>query len=109
MIPHWNAPTGAATTTDDLGGSYEVIRRRLLTTAEALGQKAEQLNVLWHQDHRVNPWQGTAYGVVAAVNTWTHHELPVRGADRGTRNTERVIAGKIDQLDRHTLAVLATV
>lgn len=72
-------------------------------------QKAEQLNVLWHHDHRVNPWQGTAYGVVAAVNTWTHHELPVRGADRGTRNTERVIAGKIDQLDRHTLAVLATV
>ena len=43
--PPPNAPTGAATTTtDDLGGSYEVIRRRLLTTAEALAQKAEQLN-----------------------------------------------------------------
>ncbi|MDB4927769.1 MAG: repair ATPase, partial [Myxococcaceae bacterium] len=40
--PH--APPGAATTTDDLGGSYEVIRRRLLATAEALGQKADQLN-----------------------------------------------------------------
>ncbi len=42
--PPPNAPTGAATTTDELGGSYEVIRRRLLTTAEALSQKAERLN-----------------------------------------------------------------
>jgi hypothetical protein len=34
------APTAA----DDLGGSYEVIRRRLLDRAEELGRKAEQLN-----------------------------------------------------------------
>lgn len=40
-----DAPAGAATTsTDELGGSYEVIRRRLLTTAEVLAGKAEQLN-----------------------------------------------------------------
>ncbi len=32
------------TPADDLGGSYEVIRRRLLERAEELGRKAEQLN-----------------------------------------------------------------
>ncbi len=42
--PTPNAPTSAATTTDDLGGSYEVIRRRLIATTETLSQKAEQLN-----------------------------------------------------------------
>ncbi len=72
-------------------------------------QKAEQLHQLWLSDSRVQPWQGTAYGVLAAVNTWTHHEMPIRGADRATRNMERVIAGKVDELDRSTLAVLATV
>jgi len=34
----------APTPADDLGGSYEVIRRRLLERAEELGRKAEQLN-----------------------------------------------------------------
>lgn len=71
--------------------------------------KAAALSRLYHHDDRVSPWAGTAYGVLAAVNTWTHHELGIRGADRATRNTERVIAGKVDQLDRDTLAVLATV
>jgi hypothetical protein len=38
-------PTAAAgASTDDLGGSYEVIRRRLLSHADALASKAEQLN-----------------------------------------------------------------
>lgn len=71
--------------------------------------KAVALQRMWHHDDRVTPWQGTAYGVLSAVNTWTHHEAEVRGADRATRNTERVVFGKVDALDAHTLAVLATV
>ncbi len=71
--------------------------------------KAVALNRLWHHDERVTPWRGTAYGVLAAVNTWAHHEAEVRGADRATRNTERVVNGKIDELDAYTIKVLATV
>lgn len=79
---------------------------RAKTNAEA---KTAALQQLWNYDERVNPWRGTAYGVLAAVNTYTHHEQPVRGADRATRNAERVVLGKVDTLDRNTLDVLATV
>lgn len=69
--------------------------------------KADALNRLWRYDDRVAPWAGTAYGVIAAVNTYTHHEALVRGSDRSTRNAERMITGKVDELDRNTLKVLA--
>ena len=71
--------------------------------------QAEALHTLWTYDARVNPWKGTAYGVVAAANTYLHHEAEVRGADRTTRNAERAITGKVDAFDAHTLAVLAKV
>jgi phage/plasmid-like protein (TIGR03299 family) len=67
------------------------------------------LHALWDYDARVSPWKGTAYGVVAAANTYLHHEAEVRGADRATRNTERAITGKLDDFDAHTLRVLAGV
>ncbi|WP_211283228.1 DUF932 domain-containing protein [Propionicimonas paludicola] len=77
--------------------------------ATIAGQKADELHRLWNHDSRVNPWRGTAYGVVAAVNTYVHHVQEVRGADRTTRNMERMITGGVDQLDAGTLALLATV
>jgi len=80
--------------------------KRAVTNADT---KAEQLWRLWATELRVSPWRGTAYGVLAAVNTYTHHHQPIRGADRATRNTERAVLGDIDQLDRHTLDTLATV
>lgn len=80
--------------------------KRARTLAEA---KAEKLNRLWHHDERVTPWKGTEWGVIAAANTFNHHEAEVRGADRVTRNTERLVTGKFDALDQHTRKVLATV
>ena len=71
--------------------------------------KAGALHRLWTHDARVKPWAGTAYGVVAAANTWLHHEAEVRGSDRGTRNIERTVAGQVDAFDAQTLRVLATV
>jgi phage/plasmid-like protein (TIGR03299 family) len=71
--------------------------------------KATALNLLWKDDERVTPWKGTAYGVLAAVNTWTHHIQTVRGRTRAEANMARVVAGKHDELDRSTLALLATV
>lgn len=80
--------------------------KRALTTRR---DQADQLDRLWRHDQRVTPWRGTAYGVVAAANTYAHHLAPVRGATRAERNTERLVTGKVHDLDRHTIQVLATV
>lgn len=80
--------------------------KRAVTSAE---RKADELHRLWNHDSRVNPWRGTAYGVVAAVNTYVHHLQEVRGADRATRNMERMITGGVAAVDEGTLKLLATV
>lgn len=64
---------------------------------------------LWNLDQRVTPWHGTAYGVLAAANTYAHHLAPVRGATRAERNAERLVTGKVHDLDNHTIQVLASV
>lgn len=71
--------------------------------------KASTLHELWNVDERVSPWRGTAYGVVAAVNTYTHHYASVRGATRATRNADRMVRGEFNTLDRSTLALLSQV
>lgn len=68
--------------------------------------KIDQLDRLWHTDERVEPWRGTAWGVVAAVNTWLHHEAPVRGASRVERNMERAVMGGVDASDRQIMKAL---
>ena len=86
--------------TDDTKAS-----KRALTTRR---EQAAQLDRLWNHDQRVTPWRGTAYGVLAAANTYAHHLAPVRGATRTERNAERLVTGKVHDLDRHTLQILAT-
>ena len=76
---------------------------RSLTMAE---NKRETLNKLYRWDERVSPWAGTAYGVLQAVNTYTHHEGIVRNADRAERNMLRAVTGGVDKLDTETLATL---
>lgn len=71
--------------------------------------KRDALSALWIDDERVTPWRGTAYGVLAMVNTWAHHIQTVRGRSRAEANMARVVAGKHDDLDRSTLELLATV
>lgn len=68
--------------------------------------KRAKLDGMWREDPRVSPWTGTAFGVVQAVNTWTHHEQIIRGGNRGERNMDRAITGKIDTIDAGTLATL---
>lgn len=80
--------------------------KRALTTRR---EQADQLDRLWNHDQRVTPWRGTAYGVLTAANTYAHHYAPVRGATRTERNAERLVTGKVHDLDRHTLQVLAAV
>lgn len=72
--------------------------------------KAAELTTLWKDDERVAPWKGTAYGVLAMVNTFEHHGVQVRkGASRAERNMARVITGGVDRLDRSTMQLLAAV
>ncbi|WP_033293145.1 DUF932 domain-containing protein [Amycolatopsis jejuensis] len=80
--------------------------KRATTMAEA--ERAE-LSRLWNFDHRAAPWKNTAYGVVQAVNTYTHHAQPVRGASRPERNMVRAVTGGVDKLDAQTVATLDTV
>ncbi|MEU5437162.1 DUF932 domain-containing protein [Streptomyces sp. NPDC020719] len=81
-------------------------RGRSRTMAE---HKREALDRLWWKDARVTPWQNTAYGVVQAVNTFTHHEQMVRGAVRAERNMLRAVTGGVDDLDLGTLHTLDAV
>lgn len=69
----------------------------------------EQLQQLWKHDERVAPWSGTAYGVLAAVNTYTHHMGIVRGTNRVERNALRVVTGAYDKLDSSTIETLGKV
>jgi phage/plasmid-like protein (TIGR03299 family) len=73
--------------------------------------KADVLQKLWKDDERVAPWKNTAYGVVAAVNTYVHHEGSVRGGEekRAERNMARVVTGDHVKLDQSTLDLLARV
>ncbi|GLY42992.1 hypothetical protein Amsp01_090150 [Amycolatopsis sp. NBRC 101858] len=82
----------------------EVGRKR--TNAD---RKRSALTRLWTSDHRVSPWKNTAWGVVQAVNTHTHHEAVVHGATRAERNMTRAIDGDIAKLDRATTATLRNV
>ena len=68
--------------------------------------KHNVMNALWRNDNRVAPWKNTAFGVLQAANTYAHHHMNVRGATRAERNTERMVEGKVDALDREIMTML---
>lgn len=78
-------------------------------SASMAERKAAELHQLYRHDERVAPWKGTAYGVLAAVNTHVHHIQTVRGVGRAERNMARFIEGGVDKMDAATLDLLATV
>lgn len=82
------------------------LQGRALTMAD---NKRDVLQRLYRQDHRVAPWAGTAHGVLAAVNTYEHHESTVRGATRSERNMLRTVSGDFARVDQNSLRVLQTV
>ncbi|AXG14488.1 DUF932 domain-containing protein [Intrasporangium calvum] len=67
---------------------------------------------LWRNDERVATWRGTAYGVIAAINTYQHHYAagrPKTPHSRAERNALRASTGGFDKIDDKTLQVLASV
>lgn len=71
--------------------------------------KRDSLQSLYKSDIRVEPWSGTAYGVLQAVNTYEHHEGIVRGADRAERNMLRTVSGDFSRVDRQAWKTLQAV
>ncbi|MFE7423424.1 DUF932 domain-containing protein [Rhodococcus sp. NPDC057529] len=69
----------------------------------------EELVEMYRHDVRASTWQGTAFGVVQAVNTWAHHKQPVKGASRAERNQEGAISGRFDKLDASVVSTLEKV
>lgn len=61
-----------------------------------------EYHTLLNADPRVSPWQGTAFGLMAAHNTYVHHVAPVRGGDdvRASRNMDMMVSGGFDKVDR---------
>lgn len=76
----------------------------LTMSAKAAGQ----LHQLWDEDERVSPWKGTAYGVLAAVNTHQHHNVITLGRSKAERNAEFTVTGKWAKNDSEALALLAS-
>jgi len=72
--------------------------------------KRTDLIKLYNSDPRVAPWNGTAYGVLQAYNTWNHHFAIVRGdTTRYIRNMENVVTGKMANKDNEVLTALQAV
>lgn len=71
--------------------------------------KRDDLRNLWENDERVNPWKGTAFGVLQATNTWGQHVQTVRGSSRAQRNMLNAITGASGKADADTLKILEAV
>lgn len=109
--------TIAPTTHTDGPKKGEKKTGRGLTMAE---NKRAALDNLWRNDVRVAPWAGSAWGVVQAVNTYTHHVETVKGAGesrtaaqktdaRAERNADKMVAGDFDKLDAEIAELLGGV
>lgn len=71
--------------------------------------KVHDLDLLWREDERVAPWKNSAWGVLAATNTWSNHFSTVRNVSRDERRIQKLIDGAFAKNDHLTLELLATV
>jgi phage/plasmid-like protein (TIGR03299 family) len=82
---------------------------RLRQSVGAPAGKRDRIIQLYRHDPRVAPWQGTAHGVLQAVNTYEHHCTQVRRIPRGDRNMLRTLRGEFAAIDRRSWRLLADV
>lgn len=68
--------------------------------------KRDLLDALWTGDERVTPWKGTAWGVLQAVNTFTHHFSTVKKVSHLERNMERAMRSGVQSIEEHDRQVL---
>ena len=91
---------------DELCGPVPADAGRSRTLAET---RREQINGLYASDPRCAPWQGTAYGAIQTMNTWSHHVQTVRGAHRDERNILSTLSGDWDAHDTRTARAVRNV
>lgn len=65
--------------------------------------RRDSVRALYFNSPMVEPWKGTAFGVIQAFNTYAHHGQSVRGATRVERVYDRVLRG--DMADSDTAVV----
>jgi phage/plasmid-like protein (TIGR03299 family) len=82
-------------------------------------RKKQEITQLYRNDPRVSPWEGTAFGVIQAVNTWETHERVLRNTTgielsdtdlRAMRGYETMLrAPKGPSTDEQNIALLEAV
>lgn len=71
--------------------------------------KRDELWVMYEKDARAAQWKGTAYGVLAAANTYQHHKSIVRGASREERAFASMVANEWESFDSDVIGSLSKV
>lgn len=71
--------------------------------------RRQALDAVYTSDPMAAPWNGTAFGVVQAINTYEHHHRNVRGTSRLERVYDRAIRDDFAKADGDTLSALASV
>ena len=73
--------------------------------------KRESLSDLYFTDAKVKPWNGTAFGVLQADNTYRTWNGTVRGADGGRmeRYYSNMIDGTVESADNDAIKALSKV
>lgn len=71
--------------------------------------RRQAIDAVYTSDPMAAPWNGTAFGVVQAINTYEHHHRAVRGTSRIERVYDRMIRDDFARADGETLAALARV
>ena len=61
--------------------------------------RRDSVRSLYFNSPMVEPWKGTAFGVIQAFNTYSHHGQSVRGATRVERVYDRVLRGDMAAAD----------
>jgi len=89
-----------------LDAHTEIAGKEKASRTKAL-KKQDELRQLWNKDPRVEPWKGTAWGVLQAVSTHAHHVATVRkGTDRAERNQTKTLGNEWRNQEAETLATL---
>ena len=72
-------------------------------------KKREIIDSLYQSSPMVAQWNGTAFGVFQAFNTYQNREVTVRGANRIDRTFDRVMRGVVADEDAATLDAMSRV
>ena len=71
--------------------------------------KRQTIDALYQSSPMVRDWNGTAFGVFQAFNTYQNREAQVRGSNRIDRTFDRVLRGVVADEDLNTLSAMSRV